>query len=170
MRLLKILGFIAAFVPALAFAGVQVLGFELGVSTLEQVNFQLAKKMGKLSAGTSELTGGPRLKTNGAGYGIYGLTAVSYIFDRDQKLAAVVMDMTKSNFNRTYDSLAGKYKLTPKQRSGIGALYAKFEATGGTIELDGTQQGIEMQARYVRNDVFQRLNLQMGLLSQGGTR
>lgn len=169
MRLLKIFGFIAASIPALAFAGVQVLGVELGVSTLEQVNFQLAKKAGKLSAGTSKLTGGRQLKTNGAGYGIYGLTGVSYIFDMDRKLAAVVMDMTKSNFNRTYDLLAGKYKLTPKQRPGIGTLYAKFEATGGTIELDGMRQGVDMQARYVRNDVFQRPNPQIGLLSQGKT-
>jgi hypothetical protein len=161
MRYIKVLGFIAASVPALAFAGVQVLGFELGVNTLEQVKTQLTQQIGKLDAGTSNITGGPQLRTNGAGYGVDGITGVSYIFGTDQKLVGVVMDISKTHFNDTYDALSAKYQPAAKQRPGAGALFAKFEATDGTIELDGRHQGLDMQARYFSNDIYQKYARQM---------
>jgi len=168
MNILKVLVLFAASIPTLASASIQVLGFEVGVSTLSQVKAQLAKHSGKINVSTSSLTGGPQLKTIGARRGIDGHTKVCYIFDVNQKLAMVMVDMPKTNFNRTYDSLSAKYKQAPKES--FGALFAKFEGVDETIELDGTQQGFEMQARYFRNDVFQRLGLQTSSVSLGQTR
>ena len=159
MRFLAILGVWAAALPALAHANVQVLGFEIGVTTAEQVKAQLAKQIGKHEVITNNFTGGPQFRTNGAGYGISGLTSVSYIFDKAQKLAGVVMEMSKSSFNETFATLSAKYKLVSRNPPGRDALFARFEAREGTIELDRSLQGMDMQARYFRSDVYQKLAL-----------
>jgi hypothetical protein len=157
---LKILGFMVAALASPAIAGVEVLGFEIGESTLGQVETQLAMRAGKPDAGTSALTGGPTLRTHGAGYGVDGITGVAYIFSRDQKLVGVVIDMSKAHFNDTYDALSAKYQPTPNQRPDAGSLFVKFAGADGTIELDGRYQGFDMQARYFSNEVYRSFSSQ----------
>lgn len=160
MHFIKLLLLVVALVPTLAFAQVQVVGFEIGVSTMSQVKSQLAKQAKVQDAGTNKFTGGPQFKTDGGGYDIESLTEVFYIFDKDQKLAAVMMNMSKDRFDEIFKFLAGKYKTTAKQRPFVGDMSARFKAKGVTIELVAPHLGFDMQANYIRDDLFQQFNAQ----------
>ncbi len=160
MRFIKLILLGAMFLPALSFAQVLVLGFEVGTSTLQQVKAELAKQTKIQDAGTNKYTGGAQFKTDGGGYDIETLSEVFYIFDKDQKLAGVLMEMSKNRFDEIFNFLSGKYKVTAKQRPFVGDMFARFKAKGGTIELDAPHLGFNMQARYIRDDLFQQFNTQ----------
>lgn len=148
------------FFPTVSFAQVPVLGFEVGTSTVQQVKAQLGKQTRIQDAGTNKFSGGTQFKTDGNGYEIETLSQVFYIFDKDQKLAAVIMDMSKSRFDEIFNFLSGKYKATAKQRPFVGDMFARFRAKGVTIELDAPHLGFDMQARYIRDDLYQQFNTQ----------
>lgn len=40
-----------------------------------------------------------------------------------------------------------------------GALFARFVAKDGTIELDGMHHGFDIQVRYFRNDLYRKFAL-----------
>lgn len=161
MHFIKLLLLAVAWVPTLAFAQVQVVGFEIGASTLPQVKSQLAKQQAKIQdAGTNKFTGGSQFKTDGGGYDIESLKEVFYIFDKEQKLAAVMMNMSKDRFDEIFKFLAGKYKTTAKQRPFVGDMSARFKAKGVTIELVAPHLSFDMQANYIRDDLYQQFNAQ----------
>lgn len=160
MRFIKLLLLGTVFLPALSFAQIQVLGFEVGTSTLQQVKAQLATQTKIQDAGTNKFTGGAQFKTDGGGYDIETLSEVFYIFDKDQQLAGVLMDMGKSRFDEVFNFLSGKYKVTAKQRPFVGDMFARFKAKGVIIELDAPHLGFGMQARYIRDDLYQQFNTQ----------
>lgn len=166
MRFIKFIIMVAAFIPALAFGQVQVAGFEIGTSTVQQVKSQLAKQTRIQDAGTNKFTGGAQFKTDGSGYGIESLNEVIYIFDKDQKLAGVIMDMGKHRFDEIFGIMAGKYKVTSKQRPFVGNMSARFKAQGVTIELDAPHLGFNMQASYIRDELYQQFNTQAAQESQ----
>jgi len=143
-----------------AFAGTPVLGFEVGVSTFEQVNAGLAKKTRVENTGVNKFSNGPMLKTDGSAYEIDGLTEVLYIFDEQKKLMGVVMDMNKSRFDAIYQFLAPKYKLSEQQRPFVGNQFARFRTADSTIELDAPHMSFEMSVRYMRNDLVQKFKAQ----------
>jgi hypothetical protein len=65
MTSFKILLICAALLPAMCSAHVQVLGFELGTSTQQQVRSKLAKQSEITDPGTNKFTGGQQFKTGG---------------------------------------------------------------------------------------------------------
>lgn len=161
MHFIKLLLLVVALAPTLAFAQVQVVGFEIGTSTVQQVKSQLVKQQAKiLDSMTNKFTGGPQFKTDGGGYDIESLSEVVYIFDKDQKLAAVLMVMDKGRFDEIFNFLAGKYKTTAKQRPFVGDMFARFKAKGTIIELEAPHLGFNMQANYIRDDLYQQFNAQ----------
>lgn len=88
-----------------------------------------------------------------------GLSEVTYIFDRGQRLAAVVMDMDKDRFDEVFDMLASKYKVNVKRRPFVGDRFAEFKPKGSTIQLIAPHLSFQMQAMYLRNDFYQAVNL-----------
>lgn len=161
MRFIKLLLLMVALAPTLALAQVQVIGFEIGTSTVQQVKSQLAKQQAKiLDDMTNKFTGGPQFRTDGGGYDIESLTEVVYIFGKDRKLAAVVMTMSKERFDEIFNFLAGKYKTTAKQRPFVGDKFARFKANGAVIELEAPHLSFNMQASYIRDDLYQQFNAQ----------
>ncbi len=158
---LRVAVVVAALMPALpSVAGTQVLGAEIGVTTLDQLKQELSKKTKVESAGENKFTGGPMLKTGGDSYEIRGLTEVLYIFDDQKKLAGVLMDMDKARFDAVFDALNGKYKLTAQQRPFVGNQFARFKPTDAVVELDAPHLGFNMEVRYIRNDLMQKYNAQ----------
>jgi hypothetical protein len=156
MGFLRLLILCAVCLPALAQAQVQVLGVELGTSTLQQVKAQLGRQTRIEATGTNKFSGGPQFSTDGGGYGIDGLSGVLYIFDTEQKLAGVEMEMNKRRFDEIFSFLAGKYKTTTSERPVVGNRYARFKAKGVTIELEAPHLSFVMQARYVGDDLLQQ--------------
>lgn len=141
---------------ALAHAGTQVLGFEIGSTTLDQLRQELSKKTRIETSGTNKYSGGEMVTTNGSSYDIEGLTSVLYIFDDQKKLAAVVMDMDKHRFDAVFQFLNGKYKVVAQQRPFVGNQYARFQPSDAAIELDAPHLSFNMEVRYIRNDLMQK--------------
>lgn len=166
MKFIKLLILLVAVVPAMANAAVQVVGFEIGTSTVQQVKSQLVKQTSIEDEGTNKYTGGVQFKTDGGGYGIDSLTEVVYIFDRDDKLAGVLMDMGKFRFDDIFETLAAKYKVTAKQRPFVGNMSARFKPKGVTIELDAPHLGFNMNASYIRDDLYEQFHSESARESQ----
>lgn len=144
------------FVGLPAIAGTQVLGVEIGVTTVNQMRQELSKKTHVEDSGTNEFAGGPMLKTDGAAYEIEGLTEVVYIFDDQKKLAGVIMDMSKGRFDSVFEFLNKKYKVTSQQRPFVGDQFARFKPADSFIEMDAPHMGFNMEVRYIRNDLMQK--------------
>lgn len=145
---------------AIAHAGTQVLGFEIGITTVDQLKQELAKKTKVESRGTNEYMRGDMYRTDGTSYEIEGLTEVLYIFDEQKKLAGVIMSMGKHRFDAIHQFLSGKYKVVAQQRPFVGNQYARFRPEDAFIELDAPHMGFGMEVRYIRNDLMQKFNAQ----------
>mgnify|MGYP001282501103 CR=1 FL=1 len=147
---------IAIGTSTLAHAGTQVLGFEIGSTTVDQLKQDLRGKTKLESTGTNKYSGGEMFKTDGSSYGIEGLTKVLYVFDDQRELAAVIMVMAKHRFDSVFQFLESKYKVVAQQRPFVGDRYAKFRPSDAVIELDAPHLSFDMEVRYVRNDLMQK--------------
>jgi hypothetical protein len=143
-QLCRVVLAVLALMPAAGLAQVQVLGFEIGVATAADVKKQLAKQTRVTDAGTNKFSNGPMLRTDGAGYEIESLNNVLYIFDGDQKLAAVIMTMGKHRFNDIFGFVSSKYKVKAQQRPFVGDQYARLLAPNTVIELDAPHLGFSL--------------------------
>lgn len=141
-------------------AGTPVLGFEIGVSTVDQVAKDLAKVTSVSDSGTNKWSGGPMLKTDGSSYKIDGLQDVLYIFDEQKKLTGVIMTLNKSRFDSIHQFLSSKYKVQNQQRPFVGNQFARFKTTDAIVEVDAPHMSFEMEVRYLRNDLLQKFKNQ----------
>jgi hypothetical protein len=161
MRTLRSVLFVLALcATTLAHAGTQVLGFEIGVTTVEQLKQDLSKRTKYQVLGPNKYSGGDMIKTDGAAYEIEALTSVLYIFDDQKKLAGVIMDMGKHRFDSIFQFLSSKYKVVSQQRPFVGNQFARFRPADSIIEIDAPHLGFNMEVRYIRNDLMQRFNAQ----------
>lgn len=118
-RLSVIALFVCFLCPVPSLAQVRVLDVEIGKTTMTQVKAQLNKTK-IVETSRNRYTEGPQFSTDGAGYDIESLKTVLYIFDREQKLAAVMMTMGKERFEEITSFLASKYKVgvvSPNRRN-----------------------------------------------------
>jgi hypothetical protein len=141
-------------------AGTPVLGFEVGVSTVDQVTATLAKNTKVTNEGVNKWSAGPMLKTDGTSYEIEGLNSVQYIFDDQKKLMGVLMNMGKDRFDTVFQFLSGKYKVQTQQRPFVGNQFARFKTPDSVIEIDAPHMSFQMEVRYLRNDLLQKFNTQ----------
>lgn len=159
MRFIKAFVLCAALtLPAYSIAQVQALGFEIGTTTVDQVKDTVGKQTRIQDQGINRFSGGPQFKTDGNGYGVDTLTEVFYIFDKEQRLAAIRMEMSKDRFDEVFNFLAAKYKPAVKERPFVGNMFARFKPKGAIIELDAPHLGFGMQAMYIRADLYQQIN------------
>lgn len=143
-----------ALLPALAMAQVQVLGVEIAATTSQQLKSKLPGQARLTDGGVNKFSGGRQFTTDGAGYGIDSLNEVTYIFDAQDKLAAVLMQLGKERFDDLFNTLSSKYKLTAQQRPFVGNKSARFTAKGAVVELDAPHLSFVMDVRYVRDDLM----------------
>lgn len=141
-------------------AGTQVLGVEIGVTTADQLQRSIGSRIALTAQGTNKYSGGPMLGSSGAGYGIDGLNEVTYIFDTQGKLSAVLMEMGKHRFDAVYKAVSAKYKVVSQKRPFVGNQYARFEPGDAVIEIDAPHMSFEMGVRYVRNDLMKKFRSQ----------
>lgn len=145
------------------------LGLELGVATLAQARQALGGKTRLTDAGTNAYSGGRMIKGDGTGLEVEGLSEITLIFDKNDKLAAVLMtlpkqegmsDMQNGMFKKTLATLSAKYKLVEKRVPFVGDSYAKFRQGDSIIELDAPHLSFNMNLRYLTNDLQAAFNRQ----------
>jgi hypothetical protein len=143
-----------------AFAGTQVVGFEIGVSTQAQVLNALKARTSVEDTGINKFSNGPMLKTDGTSYQIEGLNSVVYVFDAQKKLAAVLMDMDKGRFDMVYRYLVPKYQVASQQRPFVGDQFARFKTADGVIDVSAPHMSFEMSVNYLRADLLRQFEQQ----------
>lgn len=151
---------LAVLVNGFAFAGTQVLGFEIGVSTVDQVRSALTKQTKIKGEDVNKWTGGAQFHTDGSAFEIRGLQNVQYIFDDQKKLTAIIMTMGKDGFDSVFKAVSAKYKVVNQQRPFVGNQYAKLKSQDSIIEIDAPHMGFDMEVRYIRDDLMKKFNEQ----------
>ena len=131
------------------------LGLELGVATYAQVKQQVGGKTSLSDAGTNKYSGGKMLQGHGDGFGIEGLSEITFIFDQSEKLAAVLMTMPKDSFQPTLSALTKKYKLVAKEVPFVGNASAKLQQGDSVIELNAPHLSFEMSVQYLTKSLKQ---------------
>ena len=150
-------------ISAVAHAGVVVLGFEMGVATIEQVKTTLSARTKVEDLGLNRFSGGPALRTDGATYEVETLSKVVYIFDDRKRLVGVLMTMNKTRYEAVHQFLAAKYKLLSETRPFVGNQTSRFKTADTTIDMDAPHLGFEIEIRYLNDDLLKRYNAQVQL-------
>jgi hypothetical protein len=137
-------------------------GQELGLSTYAQVKQQVGGKTPLSDVGTNKFSGGKMLQGDGDGLGIEGLSGVTFIFDKSDKLAAVTLTLPKDSFKPTLGALSAKYKLIEKQVPFVGNASARLQQGDSVIELDAPHMSFEMTVLYATKSLKQAFSQQSG--------
>lgn len=128
------------------------LGLELGVASLDQVKTRLSATR-LTPAGINAYSDGPMFESDGAGLDIEGLQRITFIFDKGNRLAGVVMTMAEHRFDDVYRFLAGKYRLQSKHIPFVGNRYARFSQDASIVEVEDPHLSFEMEVRYLTTEL-----------------
>lgn len=104
--------------------------------------------------GINAYSHGKMMHTTGDGYGLRGLQSVRYIFDRDDKLAAVFLRMDKSRFKAIFSHLNGKHPVVRKDIPFVGDKYLECRKNGVTIMLDAPHMSFKMDVIYITDELL----------------
>lgn len=137
-------------------------GQELGVASYAQVKQQVGGKTSLSNAGTNKFSGGKMLQGDGSGLGIDGLSEVTFIFDRADKLAAVLMTLPKESFKPTLKALSAKYALVSSEVPFVGNASAKLQQGDSLIEMNAPHLSFEMSVSYMTRGLKQAFTQQAG--------
>lgn len=135
-------------------------GQELGLSTYAQVKQQVGGKTSLSDAGTNKFSGGKMLQGDGDGLGIEGLSGVTFIFDRTDKLVGVLMNLPKESFKPTLKALSAKYKLVSSEVPFVGNASAKLKLGDSVVELNAPHMSFTMEVLYLTNSLKQAFQQQ----------
>lgn len=105
--------------------------------------------------GTNQFSGGKMLQGDGSGLGIEGLSEVTFIFDRADKLAGVVMTLPKESFKPTLKALSAKYKLLDSQLPFVGDASAHLKQGDSLVEMNAPHMSFTMEVLYLTNGLKQ---------------
>lgn len=167
MKFLHALAISVAAIAGTAQAGTPVLGFEIGVSTIDQVKSALSGRSKINSGGLNRYSSGPMFTTDGDSYGIEGLNGVTYVFDGDNRLAAVFMEMSNHRFESVLNALSGKYKASAKQIPFVGDKYVRFKTQDAEIAINSPHMSFDMNVSYVRDDLMRKAKTQTAVEAEG---
>jgi hypothetical protein len=140
-------------------ANVAPLGFELNVATFAQVKKELEKSTTLVDKGINKFSGGRMLTSDGHGIGIDGLSEITFIFDKSDRLSGVLMSLPKGgidndNFKQKLAMLNAKYKLIEKRMPFVGDSYAKFRLGDSIVEMSAPHMSFDMTLNYLSNQLI----------------
>jgi hypothetical protein len=133
-------------------------GLELGAATSTQVKERF--KGNQVSeAGISAVTGGPMLMFDSPNFGPEGLQSALFVFDKQDRLAAIQMTLPKEfagkNVNAIADQLATKYAQKARNLPSVGNGTARYERGNSVVLVDAPNMSFEFTVSYMTLD-FQR--------------
>ncbi|WP_186453838.1 hypothetical protein [Denitratisoma sp. DHT3] len=148
-----------------AFAGNNAapLGVEIGAATLDQVQQSIGKRTRLINSGINAYSEGPMLKGDGEGLDIDGLSSITFIFDKTNRLAGVLMTLPKGgmgseNVKRMVGMLGEKYKTVKRNIPFVGDAFARFKQGTSTIDVDAPHMSFTMEVRYLSDDLLAAFN------------
>ncbi len=132
------------------------LGFVLGRATQAEVKNLVPPDANLRDIGTNSYSGGPMLKSDGAGSGIDALRWVTYIFDKNELLVAVSMKMDKHRFEQVYGVLKEKYPVIQQSIPFVGNKRVKLGYDDVFVEIDAPHLSFEMGVNYMTQNFYQK--------------
>lgn len=140
------------------------LGFAIGQARFDTVKAALSKKTTVKETGINRYSRGPILQADGHGLGLENLREVTLAFDRNKRLAALLMVFDKkamdANFDPLYRQLASKYRVVQKQIPFVGNKFVRFEQGDVLIELISPHLGWDINLIYKTREFDQAARTQ----------
>ncbi len=139
----------------MAFAGNNAapLGFELGTATRTEIQAGLGEKVELVEKGISKFSGGVILEGPGDGLGTEHLQRVAFIFDAQQRLAAVELQFPKGFGNATTtqvaDVLQRNYGQVRRNIPAVGDASARYSKGSSVIDLDAPHMSFDFTVAYM---------------------
>jgi len=128
------------------------LGIEIGFANLAGVKQKLGGMTNLSESGTSNVTGGKIISSDGQGLGIDGLSKFIVIFDKNETLVAVIMSLPK-NVNDTYSKLKEKYKpISSNIDEFMGNGTATLEKGDSLIVIEAAHLSFAMDVVYATKE------------------
>jgi hypothetical protein len=158
-KMLCVLLVVASAAGVGAAGGVNPLGFGIGQSTRSEVESSLRKRTRTEDVGVNRYSGGRMLRADGD-LGVEGLNHALFIFDTEDRLAGVILDMGKHRFDAIYQYLVSKYPMVEKRIPFVGDKRATFHEGNTSIEISAPHLGFGMEVTYLRDDLLQRFRAQ----------
>jgi len=125
------------------------LGVEVGYANLEGVKAKFSGVTKLENDGINKYSGGPMLSSNGDGVGLDGLSNLTFIFDKDNVLAAVLMTLPK-NPTDVFAKLSGKYQVVDnKIDKFMNYGNAKLEKGETVVVIEALHLSFDMSVRYL---------------------
>jgi tetratricopeptide (TPR) repeat protein len=121
------------------------LGLKLGVTPLSDVQ-QKDNEMEE--NGYSKWTGGKIFTSKGTAHSIEGAQKITYIFNNEDLLDAVIIAMHKDYFHQVNSYLKGKYTLLSATVPFVGDKYTRYKQGSSIVEIDAPHLSFEMEVIY----------------------
>lgn len=150
-----VIAFLAAMYAATpAYAGnAAPLGLELNVATRQAVQKEIGSRARLQDMGVNSYSEGRQLNSDGNGLGVDGVKEIAFIFDKNDKLAAVIMTFPKDAFKETLRTLSEKYKVIERRVPFVGDAYAKFRQGDSIIEMNAPHLSFDMTLMYITSNL-----------------
>jgi hypothetical protein len=146
-----------SFLTQISFAAnVAPLGLELGVATIDKVKKEIGSRTKLVDNGINAYSEGQMLAGNGEGLELDGLKEITFIFDKSNVLAGVLMTFPKGgmgneNFKEKLAMLSAKYKIVEKSVPFVGDSYTKLKLGDSIVELKAPHMSFDMSLNYLTN-------------------
>ena len=128
------------------------LGIEIGFANLAGVKQKLGSMTTLSESGTSDVSGGKIISSDGQGLGIDGLSKFVAIFDKSETLVAVIMSLPK-NVNNTYSKLKEKYKpISSNIDEFMGSGTATLEKGDSLVVIEAAHLSFAMDVVYASKE------------------
>jgi len=126
-------------------------GLEIGKATIKDVK----KKYKAHHSGENRYTGGDMYSLDTSIIGIDGLQSATAIFDKKNRLVAMLTTFSKNKFQFLFDTMRQKkYKLAKKNIPFVGNKTAQFTDGKTTVYLDAPHLSFEMSLNYIDNKTY----------------
>ncbi len=126
------------------------LGFKLGVTPLTVIQ---QKDDEMQEDGYSKWTNGKKFTSKGTVHNIEGAQSIVYIFNKEDLLDVVIINMHKDYFYKVNSYLKSKYKLLSATLPPVGDKHTKYKQGNSIIQLDAPHLSFEMEVIY-KTDSF----------------
>lgn len=144
--------FIFPNMPAAKSENVGPFGLDVGKDTFEILKKAFDESNCDYSQ-NSAITSGKLVVCPSRSFDFDGITDdVIFIFSKDNKLDAVLLTISKNNFESILSSLSSKYKVIEKHQQFVGDAYAKLRGGNINIFLQAPHLSFEMSLIYSTDD------------------
>lgn len=149
MKMLKTL-ILVMILPTFAYANPAPFGLQIGQASIKDMQAKYSADY----SGINKYSMGKMFSLPVAKLGVKGLTEATAIFDKNEKLVAVLMTLPKHRFDSMYASLKSKYRVKSKQIPFVGDKKVIFKDGSTEITASAPHLSFKMSLNYINDDFY----------------